>query len=186
MVFPDAAGVLVVVLVVVVDEVCGVPPLVEAGVDEVVVDAVLLVVVAAEVAAVVLEVVRTVDVDPVEPTDTAVPLVPVGPRLSSGLVIVGEIVGELVGTSSENLRAAARGEHEAAHRHGPHEPRPHWGNGGIRRPQVGQSLRSRWASWRHHGQKRRFSIDQGSREREGFSGSTRPTTSSVSPVSWST
>jgi hypothetical protein len=95
-VLPSAAGVLVVVDVV--D--CAVPPLVDPvlGVDEVVV-ALLLVVVAAEVATLVLEVVIVV-VDPVTPVEPAVPLVPVGPRLSSGLVIVGVIVGELVGTSS--------------------------------------------------------------------------------------
>jgi len=84
--------------------VCAVPPLVEPvlGVDEVLVDALLLVVVAAEVTAlVVLEVVIVVVVDPVDPVEPAVPLVPVGPRLSSGLVIVGVSVGELVGTSSE-------------------------------------------------------------------------------------
>jgi hypothetical protein len=102
-VFPDAGGVLVVLDVVV----CAVPPLVEPvlGVDEVVVDAPLLLVVAAEVTAlVVLEVVMVVVVEPVEPVDPvdpAVPLVPVGPRLSSGLVIVGVRVGELAGTSSE-------------------------------------------------------------------------------------
>ncbi len=93
------------VLAVVVDDVvvCAVPPSVEPvlGVDEVVVDAVLLVVVAAEVAAVVLDVVLVVLVDPVTPVEPAVPLVPVGPRLSSGLVIVGVSVGELAGTSSE-------------------------------------------------------------------------------------
>ena len=101
--FPDAGGVLLVVLVVVDVVPCAVPPLVEPvpGVDEVVVDALLLVVVAAEVAAVVLEVVIVVVVDPVTPVEPAVPLVPVGPRLSSGLVIVGVIVGELAGTSSE-------------------------------------------------------------------------------------
>ena len=104
--FPDAGGVLLVVLVVVDVVPCAVPPLVEPvpGVDEVVVDALLLVVVAAEVAAVVLEGVIVVVVDPVTPVEPAVPLVPlvpVGPRLSSGLVIVGVIVGELAGTSSE-------------------------------------------------------------------------------------
>ena len=102
MVFPEAG---VVLLAVEVDDVvvCAVPPLVEPvlGVDEVVLDAVLLVVVAAEVAEVVLDVVSVVLVDPVTPVEPAVPLVPVGPRLSSGLVIVGVIVGELVGTSSE-------------------------------------------------------------------------------------
>jgi len=102
-VFPDAGGVVAVLDVVV----CAVPPLVEPvlGVDEVLVDALLLVVVAAPVTAlVVLEVVTVVVVEPVgpvEPVEPAVPLVPVGPRLSSGLVIVGVSVGELVGTSSE-------------------------------------------------------------------------------------
>ena len=98
MVLPDAGGVVELLVVVV----CAVPPLVEPvlGVDEVVVDAVLLVVVAAEVTEVVLEVV-TVVVDPVDPVEPAVPLVPVGPRLSSRLVIVGVSVGELAGTSSD-------------------------------------------------------------------------------------
>ena len=56
-------------------------------------------------------------------------------------------------------------------------------SGPIRRPHVGQSLRSRWASWSHHGQKRRFSTAHGSRELVGASGTTIPTTSSSSPVS---
>ena len=45
----------------------------------------------------------------------------------------------------------------------------------MRRPQVGQSLRSRCASWPHQGQKRRFSTAHGSRDCEGASGSTLPT-----------
>ena len=53
----------------------------------------------------------------------------------------------------------------------------------MRLPQVGQSLRSFWASWPHHEQKRRFSTAHGSREAEGASGSTFPTTSSGSSVS---
>jgi hypothetical protein len=99
-VFPDAGGVVELVVLDVV--VCAVPPLVEPvlGVDEVVVDALLLVVVAAELTAV-LDVVTVVVVDPVDPVEPAVPLVPVGPRLSSGLVIVGVSVGELEGTSSD-------------------------------------------------------------------------------------
>jgi hypothetical protein len=99
-VFPDAGGVVELVVLDVV--VCAVPPLVEPvlGVDEVVVDAVLLVVVAAELT-VVLDVVIVVVVDPVGPVVPAVPLVPVGPRLSSGLVIVGVSVGALEGTSSD-------------------------------------------------------------------------------------
>ena len=100
MVFPDAGGVVELVVLDVV--VCAVPPLVEPvlGVDEVVLDALLLVVVAAELTAV-LDVVTVVVVDPVDPVEPAVPLVPVGPRLSSGLVIVGVSVGELDGTSSD-------------------------------------------------------------------------------------
>jgi len=99
-VFPDAGGVVELVVLDVV--VCAVPPLVEPvlGVDEVVLDALLLVVVAAELTAV-LDVVTVVVVDPVDPVEPAVPLVPVGPRLSSGLVIVGVSVGELDGTSSD-------------------------------------------------------------------------------------
>ncbi len=100
MVFPDAGGVVELVVLDVV--VCAVPPLVEPvlGVDEVVVDALLLVVVAAELT-VVLDVVTIVVVDPVEPVEPAMPLVPVGPRLSSGLVIVGVSAGALAGTSSD-------------------------------------------------------------------------------------
>src|SRR6185312_16868181 len=55
-------------------------------------------------------------------------------------------------------------------------------SGPILRPQVVHSLRSFWAICRHHGQKRRFSTAQGSREAEGASGSTLPVTSSFSPV----
>ena len=51
----------------------------------------------------------------------------------------------------------------------------------MRLPHVGQSFRSRWAICRHHGQKRRFSTAQGSRDCDGASGSTLPTTSRVSP-----
>ena len=53
----------------------------------------------------------------------------------------------------------------------------------MRRPQVGQSLRSFWAIWSHHGQKRRFSTAHGSWDSDGASGRTLPTTSSGSPVS---
>lgn len=55
--------------------------------------------------------------------------------------------------------------------------------GPMRRPQVGQSFRSCWASCSHHGQNRRFSTAQASRERDGASGNSLPTTSSCSPVS---
>ncbi len=48
----------------------------------------------------------------------------------------------------------------------------------MRRPHVGQSFRSFWASWPQWGQKRRFSTAHGRREEEGASGSTLPTTSS--------
>ena len=58
--------------------------------------------------------------------------------------------------------------------------------GSMRRPQCGQSLRSRWASWSHQVQNRRFSTAQGRRDRDGGSGSTLATISSVSPVSLST
>ena len=118
--FPDAGGVVELVVLDVV--VCAVPPLVEPvlGVDEVVVDALLLVVVAAELA-VVLDVVTVVVVDPVDPVEPAVPLVPVGPRLSSGLVIVGVSVGRARRHVVGDLRAAAGGEREAAQRHGPDE-----------------------------------------------------------------
>jgi hypothetical protein len=100
-VFPDAGGVVELVVLDVV--VCAVPPLVEPvlGVDEVVVDALLLLVVVAAELTAVLDVVTVVVVDPVDPVEPAVPLVPVGPRLSSGLVIVGVSVGELDGTSSD-------------------------------------------------------------------------------------
>ena len=37
----------------------------------------------------------------------------------------------------------------------------------MRRPQVGQSLRSRWASWSHQVQKRRFSTAHGRRDSRG-------------------
>ena len=53
----------------------------------------------------------------------------------------------------------------------------------MRRPQVGQSFRSFWASCPHHEQKRRFSTDHGRRELDGASGRTLPTTSIGSPVS---
>ena len=105
MVFPAAGGVvlvLVLVLVLVDVGVCSaVPPLVEPvlGVEEVVV-AELLVVVAALVAALVVAVCVVTVVDPVDPVAGAVPLVPVGPRLSVGLVIVGMMIGELAGASS--------------------------------------------------------------------------------------
>jgi len=56
-------------------------------------------------------------------------------------------------------------------------------SGGMRRPQVGQSLRSFWASWSHQGQNRKFSTAQGSRDELGAIGMTLPTTSSSSPVS---
>jgi hypothetical protein len=55
--------------------------------------------------------------------------------------------------------------------------------GPIRLPHVGQSLRSFCASWPQWGQTRRFSTAHGSRERDGASGSTLPTTSSCSPES---
>ena len=44
----------------------------------------------------------------------------------------------------------------------------------MRRPHVGQSFRSFWASWSHQLQKRRFSTAHGSRERDGASGRTLP------------
>ena len=53
----------------------------------------------------------------------------------------------------------------------------------MRRPHVGQSFRSRCASWSHQLQKRRFSTAHGSREGLGATGTTMPTTSSSSPVS---
>ena len=59
----------------------------------------------------------------------------------------------------------------------------HAPSGPIRRPQVGQSLRSLCAICWHQGQKRRCSTAHGRREVEGASGSSLPTTSSVSPVS---
>ena len=60
------------------------------------------------------------------------------------------------------------------------------GSAAMRRPQVGQSLRSFCASWSHQLQKRRFSTAHGSLDFDGGSGSTLPTTSSGSPVSRST
>ena len=57
------------------------------------------------------------------------------------------------------------------------------GRAPMRRPQVGQSLRSFWAGWSHQLQKRRFSTAHGRFDCEGGSGSSLPTTSSVSPVS---
>ena len=56
-------------------------------------------------------------------------------------------------------------------------------SGAMRRPHVGQSLRSFCASWSHQLQKRRFSTAHGSRDGDGASGMTLPTTSSSSPVS---
>jgi len=53
----------------------------------------------------------------------------------------------------------------------------------MRRPHVGQSLRSFWAIWSHQLQKRRFSTAHGSYDLDGASGSSLPTTSSGSPVS---
>jgi len=53
----------------------------------------------------------------------------------------------------------------------------------MRRPHVGQSFRSRWASCSHQGQKRRFSTAHGSLDFEGANGSSLPTASSLSPVS---
>ena len=44
----------------------------------------------------------------------------------------------------------------------------------MRRPQVGQSLRSRCASWSHQVQKRRFSTAHGRRDSVGGSGRTMP------------
>jgi hypothetical protein len=55
----------------------------------------------------------------------------------------------------------------------------------MRRPQWGQSLRSFWASWSHQLQKRRFSTAHGSADCDGADGSTWPTISIGSPVSWS-
>ena len=60
------------------------------------------------------------------------------------------------------------------------------GSAAMRRPQVGQSLRSFCASWSHQLQKRRFSVAHGSWDFDGGSGRTLPTTSSGSPVSRST
>jgi hypothetical protein len=98
-VFP-AAGVVVDVDVVVV---CAVPPLVEpmaAVEDEEVVVLAWLVIADVEVAAV--ELVETiVVVAPVSPVAPETPDGLVGPRLSSGLVVVGMMSGELVGASSE-------------------------------------------------------------------------------------
>jgi len=56
----------------------------------------------------------------------------------------------------------------------------------MRRPQMGQSLRSRCTCWSHQLQKRRFSTDHGSWDSDGARGSTLPTTSMGSPVSRST
>ena len=53
----------------------------------------------------------------------------------------------------------------------------------MRRPHVGQSLRSFWAGWSHQLQNRSVSTAHGRREREGASGSSLPTISSSSPVS---
>jgi hypothetical protein len=56
----------------------------------------------------------------------------------------------------------------------------------MRRPHVGQSFRSRCASWSHQLQKRRFSTAHGSVDFDGASGRTFPRGSSGSPVSRST
>ena len=53
----------------------------------------------------------------------------------------------------------------------------------MRRPHVGQSLRSFCASWSHQLQNRRFSTDHGSDEIDGGEGRTCPTISIGSPVS---
>src|SRR5207247_827951 len=58
--------------------------------------------------------------------------------------------------------------------------------GAIRRPQVGQSVRSIGASWSHQSQKRRYSTAQGRFDVLGGMGRTWPTTSSGSLVSRST
>src|SRR5664280_996376 len=85
-------------------------------------------------------------------------------------------LGHRVGDAAAAARAEAHGEQRRAGR----ERDPSGQSGPMRRAQVGQSLRSFCASWSHHGQKRRFSTDHGSRDGEGASGSTLPTTSSGS------
>ena len=94
--------------------------------------------------------------------------------------------GVLLGDGFGDAAPAAGGAGPAppARRSGrPAEPAGGAHSGPMRRPQVGQSLRSFCESWSHQGQKRRFSTAHGSREGEGASGSTMPTTSSGSPVS---
>ena len=51
----------------------------------------------------------------------------------------------------------------------------------MRRPHVGQSLRSFWAGWSHQLQKRSVSTAHGSLDADGGSGSSLPTISSGSP-----
>src|SRR5215210_1401673 len=88
--------------------------------------------------------------------------------------------------------AARRGDRKAEKRQqkGGAEPahggRGQRGSAAMRRPQVGQSLRSFCDSWSHQLQKRRFSVAHGSWDFDGESGRTLPTTSSGSPVSRST
>ena len=91
----------------------------------------------------------------------------------------------------DNRRPAAAGEDEQDDWYGKprageaHAPSSQRGSAAIRRPHVGQSLRSFWAGWSHQLQKRSVSTAHGSRDFDGCSGSTFPTTSSSSPVSWS-
>ena len=70
------------------------------------------------------------------------------PAAFSALVSLGGVIsGVFLGVASETLRAAARGQRErasSAPAAASHRRRAH--SGSIRRPQVGQSLRSFWAS----------------------------------------
>ena len=115
---------------------------------------------------------------------------------SAEVSVGGTSSGVALGTASETLlepqapRAtpeisaaatarAMRARTRATAQLGPEE----FPGGLIRRPQVGQSLRSFCAICSHHGQKRRFSTDQGSLDCEGASGRTLPRTSIGSSVS---
>ena len=160
-----------------------------------------------------LEVVSPVDPDcvpvPVEPVvpdeedESLVPSVVLLLPVADGGVLRhgqrGRRAGDLVG---RDLRAAATGGGEGGGgeedgddrapvergRRGDGAREARWvhaqrGSAAIRRPQVGQSFRSFWASWSHQLQNRRFSTDHGKEERDGGTGSTWPTISIGSPLS---
>ena len=78
--------------------------------------------------------------------------------------MLGRLVGAATAAAAApKAEAAQRNERERADRVAGRRAIAAQGPGGaIRRPQVGQSLRSFWASWSHQLQKRRFSTAHGS------------------------